>query len=61
MVLSKIDKLIVQCEGVNSGSNSMLNDAHIGEFNDILKVQSNGIMQPTLLLQRPCNILPIPI
>ena len=53
MGLTEKQKLVVKGIGSCTGDESMLNDEHILEFNNILKNCSSFNMQSPLLVQKP--------
>ena len=57
MGLTEKQKLVVKAIGSCTGDESMLNDEHILEF----KNGSSFNMQSSLLVQKPYNIISIPI
>ena len=61
MGLTEKQKLVVKVIGSCTGDESMLNDEHILEFNTILKNCSSFNIQSSLLVQKPYNIILIPI
>ena len=57
MGLTEKQKLVVKAIGSCTRDESMLNDEHILEFNNILKNYSSFNMQSALLVQKPYNII----
>ena len=61
MGLTEKQKLVVKGIGSCTGDESMLNDEHILEFSNIFKNGSSFNIQSSLLVQKPYNIISIPM